>query len=270
MTLATITHEVGWQDDCGDASDYSETEDGMTATLTVDNGTIFNINVSAAVGNKKVYYEIDVTDFDGTIYPEVLIKYKTSSTSIKAKVEVVYDDATTEVPIAETASTDWTTATGTLADNKTIDKIRLYATSATGDVYIDFITIFKDTFSFPDFTRIIVNPKPKLAILPIPGSDTDVVQLLGRANTEITIEGEMLQGETWGGSNLTYGEYLMNILADRYFQWLTTDQGNFKVVPDPAGFQFIGEPEHRLFSLKFQEYDVGDASGFGNPAWYGK
>jgi len=118
-----------------------------------------------------------------------------------------------------------------------------------------------------------VNPRVKKAILPIPGSDTDVSQNLGRANTIITIEGPMRSAKTWGGSNLTYGEFLMHILSDRYFQWFTSDQGNFKVMPSPEGFHFR-QSKDQGYQLRYvvvlEEYDVGDASGFSPPAWYGK
>jgi len=277
MTLPTITYGVGAQDDLGDSSSYSETEDGCSATLTVDNGTIFNILVSAAVGNKIVYYEIDITDVDGTIYTKGMVKYKTSSSSIKAKIEYVFDDATTEVVMAESQSTDWTTANWTQSASKTVSKVRLYATSATGNVYYDFWSIYKGTQTFHNFDSLNVNPRVKKAILPIPGSDTDVTQHLGRANTIITIEGPMRAAKNWASdyasTSVNFGEFLKQVLYDRYFQWFTSDAGNFKVMADPTGFHFRqikGQGDQLRYVLVLEEYDVGDASGFTGSAWYGK
>lgn len=279
MTLPTITSGVGWQDDLDDDTDWTETEDGCSAVLTVENGTIFQIAVSAAVGNKKVYYSYpdeagaDNISISSTVYCKVVLRYKTSNNNIKAKVELVFSDGTTEVVMAEQSKTTWKYVKADIATSgKTIDHIRLYATNDEGTVYYDFVSIYQTSFEFPDFSVVDVNPKPKLAVIPIPGSDTDVTQHVGRGNTEITIEAPMRSGDTWGGSHLTYGEYLMQIVGEPYFQWLETDQGNFKVTPAPEGFRFIQrEEEGHQVSLvcRFIEYDAGDASIFSAPAWYG-
>lgn len=279
MTLPTITYGVGWQTDCGDRSDWSDDhahEDGMSATLTVDNGTVFNIAVSSVAGNKSVYYEYDIPTYLGPIssdkYSKFLVRYMTSNTSIRAKIVLVFTSGTQTV-MAETSNVNWTIFSETITPGKAIDMIRIYATQAKGNVYFDFISINKGTFSFPDFKRIRINPKPKLAVIAIPSSDTDIIQHLGRANTEIFIDVEMKSGETWGGSKLTYGEYLMQVLYDRYFQWLTTDQGNFKVMPNPSGFEFTQDSDsgkQLLATFAFLEYDEGDASIFIDSAWYGK
>ncbi len=272
MVLPTITYGVGWQTDCGNATSWTETEDGCSATLTVDSGTVFNIAVASAVGNKIVYYEYDLSNILSSTYTKFIVRYKTSNSLIKAKVELIFTSGT-QVVMPEASNTDWTIFTETITSGKTIDKIRIYATQATGNVYFDFISLHKETFSFPDFKRVRVNVKPKLAVIPIPSRDTDIIQHLGRANTEIFIDVEMKSGESWGGSKLTYGEYLMQVMFDRYFQWLTTDQGNFKVVPNPSGFEFSQDSDsgkQLLATLAFLEYDEGDASVFTGSAWYGK
>lgn len=272
MTLPTITYGVGWQDDMGDASSYVEHEDGCSATLTVLNGTVFRIGVGSAAGNKIVYYEYDLADISSTIYGKFLVRYKTSSSSIKAKVVLVFTSGTQTV-MAETSNTTWTTASADITSGKTVDKIRLYATSATGVVYYDFISLYTGTQTFHNYDVLDVNPRVKAPVLAIPGSDTDVTQLLGRANTLITIEGPMRSGKSWGGSKLTYGEFLMQLLSEKKFQWFTSDQGNFKVTPVPEGFHFrqSKDSDYQLhYVLALREYDVGDASVFGSPAWYGK
>lgn len=272
MTTPTITWGIPWETDCDDTTGWSEVEDGNTATLTVDSGTIFNINVSASVGNKSVYYEYDFTNIPN--YANIYIRYRTSDNSIKAKVVLVFTVGTQEV-LAETSSTTWALAGGAITTGKTIDKIRIYATQATGNVYFHWFMIYKGTFTFPDFKRILYDFPVKITKLSIPGRDTDILQHLGRDNAKFTIEGTMQAGETWGSTNLTYGEWLYVILRERKFQWLTTDQGNFKVMVDPVGFHFGQEADsgqQLTYSLKLIEYEAGDTSAttFDDPVWYSK
>lgn len=274
MTVPTITYGVPWQTDCGDTTGWSETEDGNTATLTVDSGTIFNINVTVSAGNKSVYYEYDFTDISSTSYGNMKIFYRTSDGNIKAKVTVILNTGE-EIVLAEVSNTDWTLASETITTGRTIEKIRIYATQATGDVYFHWIMIYKDTFTFPDFKRILYEFPVKIAKLSIPGRGTDILQHLGRDNAKFTIVGTMQAGETWGGSNLTYGEYLYIALREKKWQWLTTDQGNFKVMVDPAGFSFaqdVDSGQQLTFNLRLIEYDAGDTSAttLDDPVWYGK
>jgi len=90
MTLPTITYGAKWQTDCGDRSEWSADglhEDGNTATLTIDSGTICNINVTNSVGNKSVYYDYSFNPtISSTTYGKIYILYKTSDSSIKATV----------------------------------------------------------------------------------------------------------------------------------------------------------------------------------------
>jgi len=122
----------------------------------------------------------------------------------------------------------------------------------------------------------------KKPILGIPGRDTDVTQHLGRKNARITIEGDMQSGETWGSltgaladsSPQTYGEYLYLLLRERKWQWLTTDQGNFKVMLAEEGPTFTQDErsgQQRTYIVPFEEYEAGDTSAvtFDDPVWYG-
>lgn len=274
MTLPTVTWGVAWQTDCGDKTDWTEHEDGMSATITVDSGTVFNIAVASAVGNKIVYYEYDLgtSNISSDSYSKFIVRYKTSSTLIKAKVVLVFTSGTQTI-MPEASSLTWATFSDSITAGKTIDKIRLYATQNIGNVYFDFVSIFAGTQTFHNYDRLIITPRIKKAITPIPGRDTDVTQMLGRGNTSIMIEGPMRSGKSWGGSNLTYGEFFMRILSEKKFQWFTSDQGNFKVTPAPEGFSFTQDKnsDYQLhYSIQLEECDVGDASVFGSSGWYGK
>ena len=281
MTSPTITHGVGDQDDLGDRTNYSAdgaNDDGMTSTLTVDSGTVFNIAVSAAVGNKKTYYELDITDIPAATNTQGIVKYKTSSATIKARVELVFDDATTEFVTGLIQSITWTTESWTISagnQGKIISKIRLWAYEDTGDVYYDFWSIFTGTQTFHNVNSLDVNPRIKKAVLPIPGRDTDVSQHLGRANTLITLEGPMRAGKDWSAdyasSSLKFGEFLKQLLSEKKFQWFTSDGGQFKVMPVPDGFHFKRNEAQGFqlhYVIQLEEYDVGDASVFGSPAWF--
>jgi len=107
-----------------------ETEDGNTAALTVVDGDIFKIEVTASVGNKVAYYsypdEGGAPDIDilSTTYPKALFRYKTSSTSIKAKIVLVFSSGTQTI-LDETSSTSWTTGTANITTAKTSKKNKI-------------------------------------------------------------------------------------------------------------------------------------------------
>jgi len=72
----------------------------------------------------------------------------------------------------------------------------------------------------------------------------------------------------------TYGEYLYLLLRERKWQWLTTDQGNFKVMlakEGPIFAQDMDSGQQRTYSIPFEEYEAGDtnAATFDDPTWYG-
>jgi len=272
MTLPTTTYGVGWQDDFGDKTNY---ETGGTAppTLTVVSNTLFNIEYdgnSGYVSNKDSAH----LDISSTLYPKVVFRYKTSNANVRTRVQVVFSDGSNEYVTGVIGSTTWVTVTASISTTgKTIDHIRLYVLTAAGNVYFDFASLYMGTQTFHNYDLLDVNPRVKSPLIGIPGRDTDVTQMLGRTNTIITIEGPMRSGKTWGGSNLTYGEFLMRLLAEKKFQWFTSDQGCFKVTPVPEGFHFrqSKDSDYQLhYSLVLREYDVGDASVFGSPGWYGK
>ena len=289
MTLPTISYKQGWQTDCDDTTDWDETEDGNTGTVTVRSGTFFRLNVSASVGNKIYYVSYpdeggaDNISISSTVYTKARFRYITDSSGIKAKIMLVFSDATTQTILDEIANqTTLTVGTADITSGKTIDHIRLYANGTTGNVWYEFIMLYTGDFTFPFFKRLVPKFPMKIIKIEIPGSDTDTTQHLGRGNAEFTIEGTMQHGETWGSltgalvdsSVLTYGEFLYQILRERYFQWLTTDLGNFKVMVVPEGFEFIQDPDtgqQRGYVLKFIEYEAGDTSDalFNDPAWYG-
>ncbi len=268
MTLPTITVGVGWQTDCGDKTDWEG-----TPVLTVESGTVFAIAYSGSnnyVQNKDAAH----INISSSTYPNLVFRYKTSNASIKTRVQLVYSDASTEYLTGEIGSLTWATVTATLTGTgKTIDHIRLWANSAVGTVYYDFASLHTSTFTFPDFKTCHIKPDVKIPELSIPSRDTDIQQHLGRKCTVILIECDMKAGETWGSTHLTYGEYLMNILVDRHFQWLTTPGGNFKVLPDPGSWDFIYDAnsgKQCIGVFGFKEYDEGNASVFTDATWYGK
>jgi len=283
MTLPTITYGAKWQTDCDDTSTWTIDDGASTATLTVDNGTIFNINVTISAGAKSVYCEHNFTDFSSTGYNRILLFYKCSNSNIKAKATVFLTGAGEEIVLPETNSTDWTLASDTITSGDTAEKIRVYATQSTGSVYFHWIMIYKGVFTFPDFKRFRGHFPIKSPSLGVFGSDTNVTQLGGRDNVEFTIEGTMQAGETWGSKTgaqadstvQTYGEYLYMVLRERKFQWFTSDLGNFKVTVDAPGFDFEqndSSGQQRTFVLHFREYDAGDTSAttFDDPVWYGE
>lgn len=284
MTVPTITYGHGFLEDCDDTSIYTEHEDGNTAILSVGVDDIFQITVAISVGNKSVYYEYpdsagaDDIDISSTLYPKALFRYKTSNASIKAKIELLFSDASTQTILDETSSTDWTVGSEDITTGKTIDHVRFYATQATGLVYYDFLMLHKETFTFPAVRPggITIQIPFKTAKLEIPGREGDIIQRLGMNSPIIRIRGHMKHGETWGTTNFPYGEYLYKILRDDDpWQWLTTDLGNFPVTIDPAGCSFGQESDsgsQRTYTLNFvvtKLSSLGEIT-WDERQWYGK
>jgi len=286
VTAPTLTYAHGFLTDCEATTEKSyawdETEDGNTATLTALYNDIFQIAVTNSVGNKVAYYswpdeahgagESDI-DIARATYDYAAFRYMTSDSSIKAKIVIVYDDATQTI-LDNTSNTTWTYGTAALATGTNIDHVRLYANSATGYVWYDFLLCCKGVFTFPflDGRMFLKGPK-KTVELDILCKDAGNIQHLGMKSPQIQLEGTMDVDGSWGTPD---GEYLYYILRDHdQWQWLTSDKINCKVVVDSEGFS-LGYDKNvaaqRVFTLPLKLYSqssLGEAT-WDNKAWFGQ
>lgn len=222
MTLPTITYANDFEENCTNASKYTETEDGATAAISSDNG-YFDINVTQVAGNKIVYYKLTTAiSVSSNVYGKITFRYKTSTENIKAKIQLDFSSGN-QVVLAETSNTDWTVATVSIDANKTIQHIRFYATQATGHVYYDFALIHKGTAEFKDFKHIHFHNERRIANQDMWGRGGFIQQEGGLLSSDITIDGVMKSGETWGSETYPYGEFLLDGWRKGTFCWFTCD-----------------------------------------------
>lgn len=200
----------------------------LTATLSVLLKDIFNINATS--GSGSVYWEKDITNLSTSTYTKILIRYKTSDTNIKAKVELVFADASTQMVLVETSSVAWAILKATPTPAKTVDKIRFYATSATGDVYYELFLIYEDDFEFPAVTDVLTLKVPNIYVdIRGIGRAGNTTQYLGRDSMPIIITGVMNDAAGWGSPT---GDTLLQLWHEAgwdAFQWLESDNYKGKV-----------------------------------------
>lgn len=274
MTLPKLTHGNGFEEPCTDASKYTETEDGCTASLEVIEGGIFDITVTQAAGNKIVYYKLTNALSGGlssNTYKYITFSYKTSNTSIKAKIvlETLYGS---QVVLPETSSLSWTTDTVEIDANKQIQRILFYATQATGHVFYNFAIIHKGTFELPDFDSIRFHNEKRKGVLGIPSRGGDIQQDLGLLSSDITIDGVMKAGETWGSETYPYGEYLLEAWRNDTFCWFTCDAVKCLVIVNVVDIdQDKDSGQQRTFHVGLNYYTKSDlrASIWDGTAWLG-
>lgn len=209
-------------------TDWKMTADGNTATLEVQNKDIFHINVSVSTGNASVYWEKDISNLPTSINKKMLIRYKTSGSS-KAKVELVFTVGS-QVILLDSASAFWAIVKGTPTDAKTIDKVRFYATTGTGDVYYEVFLIYEDDFEFPNVTDLITLEVPNIYVdIRGIGRASNITQYLGRDSMPIVITGVMNDAAGWGTPTGDPLLQLWHIACLDAFQWLESDNYKGKV-----------------------------------------
>jgi len=280
MAKPTLTYGHGFLDDCDDTTGWDETEDGNTATLTVDDGDVFNINVTNSVGNKVAYYSYpdeggapDIDIFTAT-FTKFLARYRTSDASIKAKIELVFGDASTQTVLAETSSTTWKEVSVTTTTGKTLDHIRLFGNQATGDVYYDFVLVYKGIFTFPFVSELEqLELENKTAFLEAPSRVGDIPQYLGAKSPIIQVSGVMNTAAAWGTPD---GQYLLDAWKNVYsdpWQWYTSDLICCKVVPTKFIISKVKDRRQRVYDFFMRKYDLssGDADSWtvDNFSWFG-
>lgn len=244
----TITYHHGKLYDCSSLTEggtWTETEDGSTGSVSVTPTSApdyFDINIAAATGNKVYIWKSPTFSIARASYPNVTFRYKTSDSSIRAKIGIVLDGDTANptAALAETSNTNWTSGTYTLTTGTNITQVFLYANQATGNVYYDFVLLSK-RFTFPHLSEdagIDVDAPARTAVIGIPGRVGDETQQLGSESATVHIYGTMNTSTSWKGAYDIYGEAFMDIAHNAYqepWQWLTTsDTGKtyrFKVVP---------------------------------------
>jgi len=278
MTAPTITYGHGFLTDCDDTTGWAETESGLPATLTVNDGDVFEIEGTCDnVADEFAYYEYDMTNISSDTYPKITIRYKTSdaSNALGAKVVLIFvgGGAGSQTVLSTSFSTSWTETTVAITAGETIDKIQIHAQdnpdavdAGTFQVYFDFIMIHKGTFTFPDVSDVEnLTLENRYADIEIPGRSGDVTQFLGSHSYPFMVRGDMDNWGTWGsgsGATQTFGEYLKDIFdnADSEpFQWFTSDLIDMKVTCRKLDlFKAAKSKTARRFELLLHRYSLSD------------
>ena len=290
----TITYGHGYLTDCDDVSqtfggfteDWSvnEHEDGDTAALTVTDGDFFTITVTVAAGNKTVYYEYPDSagannlSLPQSVYKEILFRYKTSSSTIKAKIVLVFSDAATQTVLAETSSTSWVNGSVEITSGKTVDHIQIWATQDTGIVYYDFILIHQGTFTIPyvsESTKIGFHNEYAKGLNPT--RQGAVTQYMGTASPFIELVGDMDTRTSWVDSATYIGQRFFEIWLNadtEDWQWFETSDPPFKgkvVMEDFEISAVAGTKKKRLWRVLLTKFDrsSGTSSLYSGLEWLG-
>lgn len=268
----TISNTHGWSTGCDDTTGWTESETGLDCALSVINGGKFELEgtCDSAAGELATYTK-DITNISTNIYPNYMMRWKTSHSSNALRAVVEFDFTSGSQFVYLGFNTGWTVSTGTLTADKTLDKVILYADddpntvdSGTYQVYYDFLFIYADTFTFPYVSeKVDVKLKNRYVDIAIPGRVTDVTQYLGAESAIIEIVGDMEQG-SWGTPK---GEKFLNIIhnaSTEPFQWLTCDDPllNLRVTlrdfnPYHSG-GVNGKPNYRLLFKEYRESKAND------------
>lgn len=263
--LPSITYGHGFLFDYYNSSlGWTETEDGNTGTIADHIDDWIQLTISASAGN-KVYYNsypdeggASNLSLSSSTYTKIYWRYKTSDTSIKAKIVLVFSDATTQTVLDEVSSTTITAGSTTITAGKTIDHIRLYANQATGYVLYDYVLICKNAFSIPNTSEggLRFYPPPKYALLPVPTRIGDITQSMGSPSARIEC-GCNLDIGTWTRSGDVFaGQVFVDIAHNSKsepWQWYNDGIRRMKVTLEEP--EFIYRDDGRsILNLTFREY----------------
>jgi hypothetical protein len=236
-TGITLSYGHIFLDDCVDLTSWDTTA-GAGFTATVDSESFFAFNLGTS---QTKYWSYPAEGgasnltISSSVYPKIKFQYKCSNANVKAKVELVFSDASTQVVMAATNSTVLTTVTATITASKTIDHVRLYAQDAVGIVYYDFVTIYQGDFPIPN-VRYGITPRfnSKNVIQGMPGMGGNFSQNLGSDLAEYTFGCDCTKG-VWTRTlpnDEVIGEVFLDIIHNSVTQqwvWLTTPIETFKV-----------------------------------------
>ena len=250
---------TGWTERATTA-DGSFATDGDVVTLTKTGAGEYYIDNDDDIGKSS------------TIYTKIMWRYKTSDTSIKAKIVLEFTGAEgTQEVLADESSTTWKVGSATITTAKTIDHIRLHADHAEGTVEYDFVLIYKNSFTFPTNQpeNMTFTPASRYAHLKPPSRIGDITQYMGSDNATVDMICNLDVGvwkRTANPTDYIKGETFIDIhhnAKTEAWQWLDTETEQFKVTLEPPRFRRDGRGH--TVDLTFKEYRLGSAD---SEEWY--
>jgi hypothetical protein len=205
----------------------------------------------------------------------VRCRYRTPGNAAKTKAQIELDGT----PILETAE-QYTNGTfkvvdkdlDTLGLSGIIDTVKLHASTVAGDVYYDFLQIYKDDFVFPNVVDLQFIPASRNVQIPVPGRIVDITQNLGAPCASITMQCDLdmsTQAHRWKrAGDVDDGDVFLDVAHNQSvampFAWLVWGNKQCKVTLDEPTFDLrSGE-----LRLTFHEYsDSNKASEYYYQRW---
>jgi hypothetical protein len=268
----TISYGHTWLDDCTEDSvgDWASVEDGQTLEdFVVLKDDVFDAEASASIGNKKGYWDTNVSNLESTAYAKFRWRVKCSNASIKVGITLVFDDATVQDILADVNTTVWKAGSGNIIAGKTIIHVRFWVDAAIGHVYIDFMMVYKGDFNFPNTGRgISFMGQGRFARPAPPGASGAETENLGSELAEIIAECDLDLGTWTRAGDVVPGQVFFDIMHNSKtedFQWLDTGElaAQFKCTLEKHDLhnEVQGNNDTRhLVQLTIYEYRRGPAN----------
>lgn len=153
---------------------------------TIDNGDFLALTYTAAEVFTTHHNSLALLS---ATYKKIRIRYKCGNANVKAKVTVTGSTGTQTV-LAATNSTTFTVVEVALVPatvGTTIQTVSLYATTATGTVYYDFVEIYDNNYILPNCTKLSPPQRLRDAWIIINGKISNSAQALGADSVEISM-----------------------------------------------------------------------------------
>ena len=190
-----------------------------------------------------------------TVFARIRIRYKCNNSSVKAGALVTFASGTQTVLAASNSLT--LTVVDVLLDSAkgTISTVALYATTAAGTVYYDYVVIYKEFVTFPNTTEaLLFYPKPRFSPIPLTTGIT-ATQHNGSDGAEVHVTCDFTLGTWKSGADTVNGQAFLENIHNQSdgepWQWIDTGQHQFKAYMSEPIFTYSADTEHRVETASF-------------------
>jgi hypothetical protein len=168
---------------------------GSGSTATQTSNTTNGLEINCTVYNEDSYTNNGTAlSYSPAIYPYFKCRYKTTG-SAKIKIILVDENNHEQTALSETSASTWTLSTVAIDfdDSDSLIGFKIYQCDGVGSVYVDFLQVYKGTYTFPNVIELTPPSATKDVIIPIPGMYGNVTQEMGAelVETEIVCDLDM-------------------------------------------------------------------------------
>lgn len=256
-------------------STWAQTKSNITSSVpSIDDGEAIGIPivVSANGGYTYLSYPNEATATDNlslatNVYKYIMFRYYTSLTTgvVKAKIEAVFSDATTQTVLDYSAAeSGYVFGSVALTAGKTLNHIRLYAYGVTsgdaGNVVYDFVAVYKDDFVLPNCVGAKVETPLRDAENAVYGKIGSSFGSTGAESASVTLTANLDFGNWKRTGDKIDGEVFIDIAqmlaesSDANWIWLDYDYGAMKARYTGASPSLSYSGDQNLIELNFKEY----------------